>query len=253
MGLSIDDMIENVRLRLGTPRANAPDDQATLNAICSHIRTLLRHRRASGNPWNFNDLIVSVQPNLDTYIVTNPDFGQPLAVITYDPANPVWVPRYVKIYEPQNLVLDIPALPNAYASWAYIPWDASNCTAQRVAFYWRDNIAYIQFWPLPQLAAQYKVRYLQSANNVNSMSLSTSPLPEEDDDLVCTRSAISLLATTDWMAPESPDGRTYNAEKRRDLMLALTNDEREFARQFEAAVRITTGPRIYHRWNPTVG
>ena len=251
MGLSLDGMIENVRLRLGTPRAGAPDDQATLNAICSHVRTLLRHRRATGNPWNLNDLIVQVFPDNDTYTITAVDFGQPLCVLTYDPTNPVWIPRYVKIYEPQNLILDIPTYPNKYAGWAYLPYDGSNCTAQRVAFYWRDNQAYIQFWPLPQLAAQYKVRYLQSANGVNSLSLSTSPLPEEDDDLICTRAAISLLAITDWFSPETPEGRSYNAEKRKDLAMTLANDEKEFARQFEAAVKITTGPRIYQRWNNT--
>jgi len=253
LAFSFDDMIEKTRLLLGSPRANAPDDQATLNALCSHVRTLLRHRRATGNPWNLNDLIVQVIPNTDTFIINAADFGQPLAVITYDPSNPVWVPRYVKIFEPQNLVLDIPALPNQWASYAYIPFDASNCTAQRVAFYWRDNVAYIQFWPLPQLVAQYKVRYLQNANNVNAQSLATSPLPEEDTDLVCTRAAITLLSTTDWMSPETESGRSYNAEKRKDLGMTLANDERLFSEMFNAAVRITTGPRTYQRWNPTVG
>src|SRR5258708_6585504 len=113
-------MIENTRLRLGTPRANAPDDQATLNAICSHVRTLLRHRRATGNPWNLNDLIVQVSAGNDTYTTNKADFGQPLAVIPFAPTTPVWVPRYVKIYEPQNLVLDIPALPQNQAAWAYV-------------------------------------------------------------------------------------------------------------------------------------
>jgi len=246
-------MIENTRLRLGTPRANAPDDQATLNAICSHVRTLLRHRRATGNPWNLNDLTIQVVPNNDTYQINASDFGQPLAVTTYDPTNPVWIPRLVKIYEPQNLVLNIPSYPNQFAANAYIPFDGSNCTAQRVAFYWRANVAYIQFWPLPNSNAQYRVRYLQSANGVNQASLSSSPLPEEDTDLVCTRAAVSLLAITDWMAPENAEGRSYNAEKRKDLAMTLANDEREFTRQFEAAVRITTGPRISQRWNPTVG
>lgn len=253
MGLSIDDMIENVRLRLGTPRASAPDDQATLNAVCSHVRSLLRHRRATGNPWNLNDLTLQVVPNSDTYLINAADFGQPLAVTTYDPTNPVWIPRYVKIYEPQNLILDIPTLPNAYAANAFIPWDASNCTAQRVAFYWRDNQAYAQFWPQPNLNAQYKIRYLQGASNVNAMTLATSPLPEEDDDLVCIRAAITLLSISDWFSPDTNEGRSYNAEKRKDLGMTLANDEREFTRQFEAAVRITTGPRTYQRWNPTVG
>lgn len=248
---TIDEMCEAVRLRLGDPRSQSPNDQAVLNAVCSQVRNSLRFRRITGNPWNFNDLIVSVVPQNDTYAISASDFGQPLAVITHDPTNPAWVPRLVKIYEPQNLVLNIPALPNAYASWAYIPWDTSNCTAQRVAFYWRDNIPYIQFWPLPLLNAGYKVRYLQSANSVATASLASSPLPSEDDDLVELRAATSLLPLAEWYEPSTKDGRVANAEKRRDLAVTLANDERVARELFEASMRQPTGPRIYERWNST--
>lgn len=248
---TIDDICENVRLRMGDPRAQAPNDQAVLNQVCSQIRILLRHRRATGNPWNFNDLIVNVVPNVSTYTINASDFGQPLAVTTYDPTNPVWIPRLVKIYEPQNLILNIPELPNAYASWAFLPWDNSSCTAQRVAFYWRDNVAYIEVWPLPQLPASYKVRYLQNTESVSSMSLAQSPLPAEDSDLVELRAALALLSISEWYEPSGKDGRTANAEKRRDLLVTLQADEREARRQFEAAMQITTGPRMYHRYDPT--
>jgi hypothetical protein len=236
---------------LGDCRAQSPNDQAVLNQVCSQVRILLRHRRATGNPWNFNDLIVNVVPNIATYAITTSDFGQPLAVTTYDPANPVWIPRLVKIYEPQNLILYIPDLPNQYASYNYLPWDNSNCTAQRVAFYWRDNVAYVELWPLPMLNAQYKVRYLQNAGTVSSMSLAQSPLPAEDSDLVELRAALGLLAISEWYEPSSKDGRAANTEKRRDLLVTLQADEREARRQFEAAMQQTTGPRIYERYNPT--
>ena len=248
---TIDDICTNVRLRLGDPRGQAPNDQTVLNAVCSQIRNSLRFRRVTGNPWNFNDLIVQVVPQTDTYALTTTDFGQPLAVITHDPTNPAWVPRLVKIYEPQNLVLNIPALPNSYASWAYLPYDSSNCTAQRVAFYWCDNTPYIQLWPMPMLEAQYKVRYLQNADGVAQASLSSSPLPSEDDDLVELRAAVSLLPLAEWYEPSSKDGRTSNAEKRRDLAVTLANDERVARELFEATMRQPTGPRIYERWNPT--
>lgn len=244
---TIDEICENTRLRLGDPRAQSPNDQAVLNAVCSQVRSLLRFRRITGNPWNFNDLIVQVVGNNDTYAISASDFGQPLAVITHDPTNPVWVPRLVKIYEPQNLVLDIPALPNSYAAWAYLPADASNCTAQRVAFYWRDNVAYVQFWPMPTLPAAYKVRYLQNANSVAQAALSSSPLPSEDDDLVELRAATSLLPISEWYEPSSKDGRMANAEKRRDLAVTLANDERTARELFEASMRQPTGPRIYRR------
>jgi hypothetical protein len=238
---------------MGDPRSQAPNDQAVLNAVCSQIRNLLRFRRVTGNPWNLNDTVITVTANQDTYIVNQPDFGQSLAVITYDPTNPVWVPRLVKIYEPQNLVLDIPYLPQNQAAWAYLPMDTTNCTAQRVAFYWRDNVPYIQFWPLPQLAAAYSIRYLQNADGINQASLSSSPLPSEDDDLVELKAALSLLPIADWQAPESPEGVRYNAEKRRDLTNALNVQVQDSQALFEATMRQPTGPRIYQRWNPTVG
>lgn len=249
---TFDDMCENVRLRMGDPRAQAPNDQAILNQVCSQVRNLKRFKRVTGNVWDFNDLIVQVQPNIDTYTINQSDFGQALAVITYDPTNPIWIPRMIKIYEPQNLVFDIPALPQNQAAWSYLPYDNSKCTAQRVAFYWRDNQPYIQFWPLPLLAAQYRVRYIQNAGAVASMPLSQEPLPSEESDLVEIRSSISLLGMAEWKAPDSTDGRAVNAEKRKDLAVTLANDEREAARLFEAIVRQPHGPHTYQRWNPTV-
>src|SRR5215831_12317689 len=193
MPISIQDMTTNVRLRLGDPRAQAPNDQAVLNQVCSQVRNLKRFKRVTGNAWDFNDTTIQVVANVDTYAITPSDFGQALAVTTFDPNNPAWIPRLIKIYEPQNLVLDIPAYTNKNASWYYLPWDGSNCTAQRCAFYWRDNQAYIQFWPLPQLPCQYQIRYLQSAVGVNSMPLTQAPLIDDEADLAEIRAAVSLL------------------------------------------------------------
>lgn len=243
-----------MRLKLGDGlRAQAPNDQAVLDKVCFHIRSLKRFRRATGNPFDFNDLIVQVMPGNDTYQITATDFAQPLAVITYDPSNPVWIPRLVKIFEPQNLVYNIPEIPQSYAAWAYLPYDNSNCTAQRVAFYSRDNQWFIQVWPTPQLNAQYKVRYLQNANAVATGALTTSPLPDEDCDLVEIRSALSLLALAEWYDPSNKDGRMANAEKRRDLMTTLKADEQEAFALFEALVRTPTGPRLYQRVDFSVG
>lgn len=249
---TIDEMTENVRLRLGSPRSQAPDDQVVLNAVCSQIRALLRFRRVTGNPWNFNDLIVQLFPGTDTYAINATDFGQPLAVLSWDSNNPIWIPRLIKIYEPQNLILNIPPLPSAYAANAYLPFDGSNVTTQRVAFYWRDNQAYIQVWPLPNLNAQLKVRYLQNAESVSQASLASSPLPSEDDDLVELRAAISLLPLTEWWASDNLSGRSGNAEKRKDLAVTLANDERTARELFESITRQPTGPRIYRRWEGSI-
>lgn len=221
-----------------------------LNQVCFHIRSLKRHRRATGNPWDFNDLVVDVTPDEATYLIPQADFGQPLAVITHAPELSTWIPRMVRIYEPQNLALNIPPLPNRWASYAYLPYDGSNCTAQRCAFYWRDNQPYIEFWPTPVLSASYKVRYLRSANGVNSAGLTTSPVSNEDADLVEIRSAISLLPYTEWEADEG-EGIAANERKRKNAATTLANDERMARELFEAAIRQPTGPRISRRHDPT--
>lgn len=247
------ELCDNVFLRLGDPRSNRPSYAQALNTVCTNVRTIKRHQRNTSNPWNYSDTVITVQPNLATYTIGAADFGTPLAVLTWDPANPSWVARAIPFYQPQNIDTFNWGLPQNTAAWGFIPYDGSNCTAQRCAFYWRANQAYVDFLPLPMLAASYKVRYLQSANGVNTDALTSTPLSNEDSDLCEVRSALGLLALTEWNDPSTKDGRAYNAERRRDLAQTLQGEEAELRRQFEAAQLITTGPRLYNRWDPTVG
>lgn len=244
---TFDEMVENTRLRLGDPRAQRPNAMQILNEVCTHARTLLRHRRATGNPWNFNDLTVQVVPNQDTYQITQADFGQPVAVLSYAPQLPTWIPRLIPFFLPQNMPYDW-SLPQNAGAWFW-PADGSNCTAMRCAFYWRDNNAYIEFLPVPTLACQYRVRYLQNtAGTVDSMALTQAPTFSEDSDLIEVRSALSLLPVTEWWAGDDKEGRVINTEKRRDLVISLSAVERELTRQFEAAALQVSGPRLNLRW-----
>ncbi len=157
----------------------------------------------------------------------------------------------IPFFGPQNLPYDW-GYPQNQAS-AFLPYDGTNCTAQRCAFYWRNNQAYIEFQPLPLLAADYQIKYLQNAAGTYDAALTSSPAWSEDCDLIEVRSAIALLPITEWNDPSSKDGRTANAERRRDLATSLSAEERELTRQFEAAALNFSGPRIHDRWNPCVG
>lgn len=244
---TILNMVDAVRLRLGDPRSQRPSDLHILNQVCSQLRTLFRHKRNSGNVWNYNELVITVVPNLATYAINAADFGTPLAVITYDPSNPAWIARLIPIMQPQNMAYNW-SYPNNMAA-AFIPYDGSTCTAQRCAFYWRDNVPYIEFLPVPLLAASYQVKYLQAVENtVNGMALSQEPLQSEDTDLAEIRAAQSLLGIAEWFAPDTAEHRTINAERRKDLFVTLSKDEALAQRQFEAAQLITTGPRVHDRY-----
>lgn len=250
--MTLYELCGNVRLRLGDPRAQRPGDAQLLNAVSTEIRTVKRHKSNTSNPWNFNDTIITVTPNQATYLINAVDFGVPLAVLTWAPEIPTWIARLVPIYQPQNMAFDW-GLPNSIAASSYYPYDGTNCTALRCAFYWRDNQAYIEVEPTPQLSASYKIRYLQSANQVNDTPLTSSPLTNEDADIVETRAALALLSVTEWMTPDTKDNRGYNAERRKDLFVTLTTTERELRRQFEAAQLQTQGDRLTMRFDPTVG
>jgi len=247
---TLDEMVNNVFLRLGDPRSNRPGYFQVLNTVCTNVRTIKRHQHNTSNLWNYSDTIIQVVTSQPTYQITAADFGTPLSVITWAPNVPTWISRPVYIYEPQNLDYAW-GLPQNAAAW-FLPYDGSNCTAQRCSFQWQGNVASVTFLPTPMTPCQYKIRYLQSANGVNTAALTSSPLTNEDADLAETRSALGLLPLTEWNDPSTKDGRAYNAERRKDLATTLQGEEAELRRQFEAAQLTPNGPRIYNRWSETV-
>lgn len=233
--------MHNTRVRLGDPRANKPGAPSLLHQVCSHTRTVLRQKRNTGNPWDFSDTFVDVVGNESTYLINEPSFGLPLAVLTRDESNPSHIVRAVPFFMPQNLGFD----------WG-IPNDdgGSLHSAMRCSFFWKAGQAYVQFVPTPQMSCQYQIRFLTSANQVGEMALTQEPVPAEDSDLIEIRSALSLLALTEWEAPTS-EGRQINAEKRKDLFVTLRGDQELAKEQFDAAQLITSGPRIHSLWSPS--
>jgi hypothetical protein len=80
------------------------------------------------------------------------------------------------------------------------------------------------------------------------MALTQEPVEDADSDLVEIRSAKSLLSNSEWMAGDSIEGRAYNSDKRKELLVTLRDDEMLAQKQFDASRLITTGPRIHNRW-----
>lgn len=249
---TIDQLIGNVGLRLGDPRAQRCGPAQILNQLMTQTRTVLRHKHNTGNVWNYNDTVIDVVPNLATYAIIAADFGTPLAVITYAPQLSTYIARLIPMRSPQNMAYSW-GWANAISSAAFIPPDGSACTAQMCSIYWRDNTPYIEFQPTPLMGASYQIKYLQNNASTYTDPLSDSPAWVEDCDLIEVRSALALLPLAEWMAADDKDGRAYNSERRRDLAASLSAEERELTRQFEAAALNYSGPRIYDRWNPCVG
>ena len=216
------DMCSATRTRLGDPRAQSPGDAQLLQQICTHVRTLLRFKRNTSNPWNFADTYVDITPGEGVYQINAADFGTPLAVISHDPSNPNHIPRLIPFYCPQNMHYSY-GLPNNAGSWP-MWWnaDGSNTNALRCSIYWNNNLPYIEFLPVPQLSpASYAIRYLQSANQVGQLSLDAQPLQPEDCDLAEIRAAQSLLSTAEWWTIQPEKGETLTRNEGRICLLRL--------------------------------
>lgn len=245
MGRNISQMMDNVLVRLGDPRAQTPNEMQLLHQTCSHIRTLLRSKQNVSMPWNFAETFVEITPGEDTYQITEANFGTPLVVTTV-PLNDAQIVRIIPFTCPQNLNYSW-GYSQAAAAWISAVWiDGSNCNAARCTIFWQNNQAFIRFLPTPVLSpATYKIQFLESASSVGVESLNSSPLVDQDCDLVEIRAAKSLLSMTEW---EGADTKR-NAEKRKDLFVTLADDERLAYEQFLIADRIYTGPKITNRWS----
>jgi hypothetical protein len=249
MARNINQIIDNVLVRLGDPRSQTPSELQVLHQVCTQIRILLRAKQNVGNQWNFAETFIDITPNEDTYQITEANFGTPLVVTTV-PTNPNQVARIIPFYCPQNLDFSWGYPKNAGLFAASVWLDGSNCTAQRCAFFWQGSNAFIRLNPIPMLSpASYKIGYLFNANGVSTDALTTSPLQDQDVDLTEVRAAHSLLGLTEWSANDTAEGRAINSEKRKDLFVTLANDERLLKEQFDAANRITTGPVITTRFS----
>lgn len=246
----IDELMNNVVLRLGSPRAQTPSVFNLLQQVCSQTRTLLRSKRNVGVAWNYADTTVTTQPQETTYQLNVNDFGTPLAVLTVnDFSSSNFIVRRIPIYSPADTYFDY-NLPENAGAWAnslsaYDP----NHVAMRCTFTWRNNVPYIKLIPAGNQQATYSIRYLQSAGGISSAALTSIPLQAEDCDLVEIRAAKSLLPIAQW------DGldEQANDRKRKNLMVTLRDDEALAKEQFDIAQRITQAPKTSVRWTSVVG
>ncbi len=249
---TISQMCDSVVVGLGDPRSNCPSLLQVLNQVMQETRTVKRHKHNTGNTWDCNEVVVETTPGESVYQIVSADFGTPLAVISYAPELVTWIPRLIPMFTPQNMPLDW-GIPNNLAAWGYLPGDGSFCTAQRAAFYWRNNACYIELQPVPQWGAAYQIKYLQNSSATYTDALTTSPEWIEDADIIECRAKLGLLPFAQWESGSTKEGRAVNAERRRDLALSLSAQERELTRQFEAAALAYSGPAMHRRFNPCVG
>lgn len=235
---SITEMQANVRLRCDEPRAQKPSVRRTLQAVIDATQNLYNRLENTGQPWSLKpEYTLTVANGTQDYLLAlDASYGKPIQVLSLYPGNPSYMPRLIESREFAEMYFDW-GLPANIASWMWN--DGSNCTAVRVAFYYKDDGSrWVRVLPQPQLTAQYSVIFA-SGNWADNASLDASPVLSQFHSLVEVWASQSLLPSCEWW-----DDQKLNVEHRKELAMALVNDQVRFEQEFDRYCRTIHDDRM---------
>lgn len=212
-------MIGDVRMLTGEPRSQEPSTRVVFYAILRVVQSAFNQLSNTNHAWATGETVITVTPNVADYEMGVTGFGKALSIVTQDNSNPAHIERLVDFTEIQDLDVGWD-LPNDAGMWA-TNWDGSNHTAQRIGFYKAAGFdtTYMRLKPTPQRACDYRILY-SIGNWVDDASLTDSPVLAEHHHLFEVRAALHLLPHCVWS-----DDEAFNVNKRRELALALKDEE----------------------------
>lgn len=228
---TFQDMALASRILADEPRSQHPSAHRVLTAIVQKTQSFYSRLENTGQAWSLKpDYSLNVSGNTGDYLLSvDESYGKPLQVLSTYPTNPSYIQRYVPFREFASMQFDWP-YPVNLASWVWT--DGSNCTAMRMAFYYRDDGSrWVRILPQPQLAATYIITFA-SGDWAATAGMDQSPVLSQFHSLIETQAAISFLPSCQW-----EDDQKYNQFHRRELAEALKNDEFGLAEEFDIYCR----------------
>lgn len=212
-------MAISTRILCDEPRPQRPSALRVLMAVMQNTQNFYSRLENTGQAWSLKpDYSLNVSGNTPDYLLAvDESYGKPIQVLSTYPSNPSYIQRYIPFREFSSMNFDWP-YPVNIASWMMN--DGSNCTAMRMAFYYRDDGSrYVRILPQPQLAATYIITFA-SGDWASTAGMEQSPVLGQFHSLVETWAAQSILPSCQW-----EDDQKYNQDHRKELMVALKNDE----------------------------
>lgn len=197
--MKLQDMLTNIRLRLGGPDAQCPSDRTLLLLLSTQLQNFYTEAGLSGTGL-VDEVPLTISPNTPDYIISTPDFGKPLQVLTYDPGNPNHIVRNIPFTDIGDLYFDWPF------STDYTPGfsaDGSAHTLDRIAFFRQAGNIHARVLPIPAAPANYIVRY-QIGVYGNTTPLDEEPALIEHHPLVEVRTSLAGLPHCKWGGEDNP-------------------------------------------------
>lgn len=236
-------MIKNERIRLGSPRSQAPSDRQLVLITSTNVQAFINESGSTGRAWAIDELSLVVVPGIEDYsLPIDSSFGKPIQVRTVYPQNPSHIERDIEFFELGDLNFDWP-YPKNFGAISF-NYDGSPHTAQRMAFFRKSGLdqVYVRVIPIPQLSATYQVLY-QIGEFMATASLDTVPLLPEHHDLIELRSCIDALPLCSWH-----DDDALNATRRKELAAVLVPLEQRLSANYKKYLQgLTISRRLSYR------
>lgn len=229
---TLQQICSEVRILCDDPLPQKPSLRRILLAVLQTTQNFYNRLENTGAAWSLKpDYTLSVAESTSDYLLAIDDsYGKPIQVLTYWPANPNLPQRYVEFREFADMNFDW-GYPVNIASWMYT--DGSPNTAMRMAFYYRDDgTRWVRVLPQPQNSQGTYLITFAGGNWTESAAIEDSPILSQFHSLIEIRSAQSVLPSCQWSADQK-----YNMDHRRELALALKNDEGPIAEEFDRYCR----------------
>ena len=242
---TLTQMIEGVRAELDFPSLGSPNPRLILKKLGAQIQNLYNDLSNTGHAWDEYEIPINTSPGVADYQLNDTRFGKALVVYTRDNSNPAHFTRAIDVFELQDLQHDL-VLPNDAGLYTFVGYDSSMHTALRVGYYRRGGVPYLRFYPTPQYVADYDVLFV-TGDWFSGAALADSPTLVEHHHLIETRTAISLLPYAQWT-----DDKVADREKRRELGMALKNDEGIYLGSYDAYKLNLHGATMGTRWMPEI-
>jgi hypothetical protein len=200
-------------------------------AVTQNTQNFYSRLENTGQAWSLkDDYVLNVSGSTSDFLLAiDGSYGKPIQVLSTYPSNPSYIQRYIPFREFASMQFDW-GFPVNMASW--VMNDGSNCTALRMAFYYKDDGSrWVRVLPQPQLSAIYTITF-SSGDWPFSVGMEQSPVLSQFHSLIENWAAQSVLPSCQW-----EDDQKYNMEHRKELMFALKNDEMRMMEEFSVYCR----------------
>lgn len=226
MSVNLQQICQNVRIRLGNPEPQIPTLQQVFLAVVSCAQSIYNRAEQSGQNWATEEIVLQVTSNTQDFLITNVSaYSKPLQVLTYYPSNPSLPQRYVDFSLLSDLNYDW-NLPVNIASFMFT--DGSPNTAQRMAFYYKNNgELWVRVLPMPNLSGSYQVTF-SVGEWADSAAITDSPILNQFHELIEVWAAFSILPSCEWS-----DDPKENRERRKEYGIALKDAQGRVQPEFE--------------------